>query len=233
MAEDPPLADPSLVPLESYRLLGADDVEQTDDPDVSRTRLTEAIIDGPPMAGVLGQADASAGLHGEAARTHILSLLDTLGGALADRSTLPGHLTGSALVIDQAERRVLLMLHAKLGRWLQPGGHADGDHELAGVALREATEETGIKGLRVLVPGIDLDIHRIPERGAEPSHLHLDLRFVVVAPPGAEPVANHESRALRWVDPADVSTMTDEAGLFRLVDRGLAAFDRFSSGQQA
>ena len=81
---------------------------------------------------------------------------------------------------------MLLLFHAKVQRWLQPGGHADGDGNLARVALREAEEETGIAGLRVLTPAIDLDVHVFHHaRRAEPDHLHLDVRHLVVAPAGA------------------------------------------------
>lgn len=221
-----------------HRLLDAADLDHSGDPRSSRGRLLEAIVDPgvsmDPAEDAAGRHDLSrlSGLHGEAARRFVLELLDEHGAALADRVTLPGHLTGSALVLDPAASRVLLMLHAKLGRWLQPGGHADGDHELAGVALREATEETGIEGLRVMTPAIDLDVHLIPARGDEPEHLHLDLRFVVVAPRGARPVSNHESRDLRWVPIEEVPSMTDEVGLLRLVERGLAAYDAFSSDRR-
>lgn len=136
-------------------------------------------------------------------------------GDAADRSVRPGHLTGSAFVIDAAGERALLMFHTKLQRWLQPGGHADGDMNLAGVALREATEESGMDGLRVWSAPIDLDIHRVaPPR--EDAHLHLDVRYLVVAPPGAEPVANEESQALRWVTPAELETYDVDAGLRRM-----------------
>ena len=111
------------------------------------------------------------------------------------RRCVEGHLTGSALVVDSVGARTLLMLHRKLGRWFQPGGHADGDANLAHVALREATEETGLADLRVAVPAIDLDIHRVDPPG-EPPHLHLDVRFLVIAPDGAVEVANEESLAL-------------------------------------
>ena len=91
--------------------------------------------------------------------------------------------------------RSLLMLHRKLGRWFQPGGHADGDANLAAVALREASEETGIEGLAVVVPAIDVDVHEVTM--AEGTHLHLDVRFLVLAPEGAEAAGNDESLQLR------------------------------------
>ena len=82
------------------------------------------------------------------------------------RTCEAGHFTGSALVLDALHERMLLMLHAKAGLWLQPGGHADGQADLAAVAFREATEETGIAGLRLVRPAIDLDIHVFRPREA-------------------------------------------------------------------
>lgn len=178
------------------------------DPARSAERLLEARLDLPGP---------------RAAREQVLSLLDRHGADLADRRTAPGHLTGSALVVDPAGPRVLLVLHAKLRRWLQPGGHADGDHELAGVALREATEETGIEGLSVLLPAVDLDIHTVDHGDALGAHLHLDLRFLVVAPEGAVASGNHESIDLRWVPPEQVGLLCDEDGVLRLLDAGLRA----------
>jgi 8-oxo-dGTP pyrophosphatase MutT (NUDIX family) len=141
----------------------------------------------------------------------------------AHRSSLDGHLTGSALVVDADASRTLLMLHRKLGRWFQPGGHADGETNLAVVALTEATEETGIDGLRVVVPAIDVDVHEVRPPGEVP-HLHLDTRFVVVAPPGASEAGNEESLALRWVAEADLDALDPpvDDSTRRLVRRGLA-----------
>ncbi len=85
-----------------------------------------------------------------------------------------------------------MLLHTKLGRWFQPGGHADGEGNLAAVALDEANEETGIDGLRLATPAIDLDIHLVPLPGEAP-HLHLDVRYLAIAPPGADAPGNHES----------------------------------------
>lgn len=137
------------------------------------------------------------------------------------RSCLAGHLTGSALVVDAARERTLVMLHAKLGMWLQPGGHADGEGHLAAVALREAQEETGIGDLRVVVPPIDFDIHTIPARGDEPQHLHLDVRFIVLAPDGAVARGNHESHDVRWVTPGELEAMATDDSLRRLASAGL------------
>lgn len=156
-------------------------------------------------------------------RRRILALLERHGAGLADRRTAPGHLTGSALVVDPVGSRVLLLLHTKLQRWLQPGGHADGDHELAGVALREATEETGIDGLSVMVPAVDVDIHTVDHGDVLGTHLHLDLRFVVVAPEGSVVRGNHESTDQRWVTPDQVGPLCGEDGILRLVDAGLRA----------
>lgn len=137
------------------------------------------------------------------------------------RTCGPGHFTGSALVVHADREQVLLLFHTKLQRWLQPGGHLDGDANLAASALREAAEESGIDGLRVVVPAVDLDIHQVrPPK--EAPHLHFDVRFVVLAPEGAEVVGNHESQALRWVRPDELAGLGADEGLVRLTRRGLA-----------
>jgi 8-oxo-dGTP pyrophosphatase MutT (NUDIX family) len=137
------------------------------------------------------------------------------------RSCEAGHFTGSALVVDAARERLLLLLHTKAGRWLQPGGHADGEADLAAVAWREATEETGIVGLEVVRPAIDLDIHVFRPRVGEP-HTHLDVRYLVLTPPGAVAVGNHESEELRWVTLAELADYGPDEGLVRLARRAMA-----------
>ncbi|MEO9079182.1 MAG: NUDIX hydrolase [Rhodanobacter sp.] len=145
------------------------------------------------------------------------------------RSNLTGHFTGSAWLVSADGTRVLLMHHRKLDRWLQPGGHADGDVNLARVALREAEEETGLTALRVDRHIFDLDLHRIaarpigarnvmqaapsgvasgerhPARGYEPEHWHYDVRYVVRAGASESFVANAESYALTWRSVAEVA----------------------------
>lgn len=163
------------------------------------------------------RAHVAAALRGQPAhevhRERMLAFVDDHPDAL-ERTCAEGHVTGSAMVVDPASGRFLLMLHAKLGGWFQPGGHADGDGTLPGVAWREATEETGIAGLRVAVPAVDLDIHEVgPPHG---PHLHLDVRHLVVAPPGAVPVGNHESLDLRWVCADELPDYGADDGLLRL-----------------
>lgn len=169
--------------------------------------IRAAKVDGPEVA---------------AYRDEVLAFIDTHADA-AHRSCATGHLTGSALVVDATGTRTLLMLHRKLGRWFQPGGHADGDTNLAAVALKEAREETGLTGLRVLPTAIDVDVHTV-RPPAEQTHRHLDTRFLVMAPADAVEEANEESLALRWVTEAELDGLIPpvDPGTRRLVARGLA-----------
>jgi 8-oxo-dGTP pyrophosphatase MutT (NUDIX family) len=162
--------------------------------------------------------------HVEATRHEVLAFCARNRDALT-RANIEAHLTGSALVVDPADGRIVVLHHRKLDRWLQPGGHADGDGDLGGVALREATEETGLSGLRLRQPAIDLDVHLVTPPG-EPPHRHLDLRFVVLADPGVAaagpPPGNHESHEVRWVTERDLEALDADVSLRRLVRRGLA-----------
>lgn len=154
-----------------------------------------------------------------AARDRIVSWIDAHPSDAHRRTLLAGHLTASALVVDADRARALLTHHKKLGRWLQLGGHCDGDANLARVALREAIEESGIADLALDPEPIDLDVHAIPARGSEPEHLHLDTRFVVFAPKGARAVVSDESHALRWVAPDDLPRLSTDASVQRLFKR--------------
>ena len=139
-----------------------------------------------------------------------------------ERSHLAGHFTGSAWVVSADGQRTLLMHHRKLDRWLQPGGHADGDVDLARVALREAGEETGVAGLVLDGDIFDIDRHRIPARGNEPAHWHHDVRYVVRAGADEAFVVNDESRALAWRPVIDVAAdETLETSLRRMASKWL------------
>ena len=157
----------------------------------------------------------------DADRDRVLNLVDKHPD-IALRTCRPGHLTGSAFVVDRSRGACLMLFHTKLQRWLQPGGHADGDTNLAHVALREAEEETGIAGLQVVTPAIDVDIHEV-DPPKEDAHLHLDVRYLVIAPDGAEFAANHESEAMKWVTEAELEDIDVDEGLRRMARAGFAA----------
>lgn len=134
------------------------------------------------------------------------------------RTCLPGHLTGSAWIVSPDRSRVLLTHHRKLGKWLQLGGHADGDPDLLAVALREAREESGLTRLRALsTEPFDVDRHWIPERKTEPAHWHFDLRFLIEADPAEPLVVTHESKELAWVELVRVATLNPEESMRRMV----------------
>ncbi|MEV6134572.1 NUDIX domain-containing protein [Nocardia sp. NPDC051990] len=114
------------------------------------------------------------------------------------REHVPGHITASAVVFSHDERAVLLTLHPRVGRWIQLGGHCEeGDETVADAALREATEESGITGLRMDPELYGAQAHPITCSLGVPTR-HLDLLFRIVAPLGAVPIRSHESTDLRW-----------------------------------
>jgi 8-oxo-dGTP pyrophosphatase MutT (NUDIX family) len=147
-----------------------------------------------------------------------------------DRRIHEGHLTGSAVVLSESGARVLLLHHRKLQRWLQPGGHGhSGETSGEAVALREASEETGLEGLRLHPTAprpLDVDVHDIPARSGEPAHEHLDLRYLVVAPEPAElRRCTVETNDLRWFEWEGLDALGLDPGLRRalLKARGIAA----------
>jgi 8-oxo-dGTP pyrophosphatase MutT (NUDIX family) len=115
------------------------------------------------------------------------------------RSRLSGHITGSAWIINQAKSHTLLLHHNKLNKWLQPGGHADGEENILLVAEKEAKEETGLVALQPLQSEIfDLDIHQIPARGNVKEHEHFDIRYIFISGINDTIQINHESKNAIW-----------------------------------
>lgn len=143
------------------------------------------------------------------------------------RTQWPAHFTGSAVVVSPDGRRVCLVLHKKLNRWLQPGGHADSfdEGQMERTALREAREETGLEvALHATAPRpLDVDVHVIPARTTEPEHRHLDVRYLVVA---ANPEAlEHdpaESHGAQWLGWEEALARADEAPLRRMLEKARA-----------
>jgi hypothetical protein len=133
-----------------------------------------------------------------------------------ERTTVEGHVTGSAWIVDPDGQRVLLTHHRKLDRWLQLGGHADGDTNVLRVALTEAREESGIHEFTVVMEEIfDVDIHPIPARGVDPEHFHFDVRYVLRAH-STDHVVSEESHDLAWVDVERIEHYTTEASMLRM-----------------
>jgi 8-oxo-dGTP pyrophosphatase MutT (NUDIX family) len=149
-------------------------------------------------------------------RDEMLAFIDAHPSDAHQRTCLEGHLTASALVLDASGERALLTFHKKLGRWLQLGGHCDGDANLAGAALREAREESGIDELAIDPVPVDLDIHAIPARPGEPRHLHLDTRFFVWARSGARERMSEESIDLRWFGATELERLDTDDSVRRL-----------------
>ena len=140
------------------------------------------------------------------------------------RSCAPGHVTGSAWIVSADRTRTLLTLHRKLGKWLQLGGHADGDPDLLAVALREAREESGLTRVAAVSTGIfDVDRHWIPARASEAAHWHHDLRFMIEADPAEPLTVTDESKALTWVEVSGVGALNPEESMARMVRKTLAA----------
>ena len=128
------------------------------------------------------------------------------------RERLAGHFTSGAWLVSADGTRVLMTHHRKLERWLQLGGHADGDTDMARVALKEAQEESGLPGLSVDGDSIfDLDRHWIPERKDVPGHWHYDVRYVVRAGEDEGYVVSDESHDLAWRPIAELADDPDES----------------------
>jgi 8-oxo-dGTP pyrophosphatase MutT (NUDIX family) len=133
----------------------------------------------------------------DALRHAVLSFLHAREDACR-RECAAGHITASALVLDDSGRRALLTLHPRLGRWVQLGGHCeDTDPDIVAAARREAVEESGVTDLRLLPELTAVHVHPITCSLGVPTR-HLDLQFVAKAPAGAQIAVSDESVDLRW-----------------------------------
>ena len=132
------------------------------------------------------------------------------------------------LVLSHDHRHVLLTLHAKARRWFHLGGHCEPqDTSLAGAALREASEESGVDGLLLDPEPLHLDTHVVGFCAGHESVSHLDVRFLAVAPPGASHAVSEESLDVRWWPVGDLPTDAQE--MRTLVDLAVARAQASSS----
>lgn len=152
------------------------------------------------------------------------------------RTCVPGHVTASAWIVDADRERFLLTHHRKLNRWLQLGGHVDGESHVHHAALREAREESGMSEF-AFVGGdgrlddvaplpLDVDVHVIPARGTEPEHEHHDVRFLLIARPDQRLAISDESNDLRWFDAGEFASLTSDASVARLFAKAAAVLPR-------
>lgn len=169
--------------------------------------------------------------HEHSTRVH--ALLEHGSAAFEREHYVPGHFTASAFIVDATRQHVLLILHGKFQRWLQPGGHVDADDvDVVETARREVAEETGLTSLPLIAAGVfDLDVHAIPARAPAPAHEHFDLRFVFEAPYAAGR-AGSDARAVRWLpiarlllrDPGDAAGLPTDESVLRALRKLQAVF---------
>jgi len=160
----------------------------------------------------------------------IVALVETNANCF-DRTCRPGHITAAAWILSADRRRVLLTHHRKLNRWLQLGGHADGQWHVEEAALREAREESGLSQfgfvpINGVVMPFDLDVHEIPARYdasgtlLEDAHEHHDIRFLLIASSDTFQISD-ESHDLKWCTPEEVRQLTDEESILRMLHKAL------------
>lgn len=117
-----------------------------------------------------------------------------------ERSLSCGHFTGSCWLVNPENTKFLLTLHKKIGLWLQLGGHADGDSDLAHVAHREAYEESGLDHIDLVSADIfDIGVHLIESYKGVPAHCHYDVRFLLQASDENIKISD-ESDDLHWFE---------------------------------
>lgn len=155
--------------------------------------------------------------HEEEMRKRIIAFVEQ-NPRCFDRSLQSGHITGSAMIVNPERTHTLLTHHHKLEKWLQLGGHSDGDPDTLRVALREAEEESGLTEVVPVAEAIfDVDVHEIPARKNEPAHVHYDIRFLCEADPANPLTISSESKELQWVPLRSVSSLTEEESVLRMV----------------
>lgn len=136
------------------------------------------------------------------------------------RSCRVGHFTASAFLMNKELTHVLLMHHTKLDKWMQLGGHCDGDSDILNVAIKEAQEESGINEIKPLSAEIfDIDIHLIPPNRNDESHYHFDVRFLLHAYNDDKIQKNHESKELRWIEKDSMNLPSSSDSVTRMFEK--------------
>ncbi len=154
--------------------------------------------------------------------------------ACFERASKKGHVTGSAWVVNKKGTHVLLTHHKKLNKWLQLGGHADGDPDILSVALREVYEESGLEQIKVLSGGIfDIDIHQIPKRREEPEHFHYDIRYAIQVMGNEAYIVSDESHDLSWIEIKNLEQKTNDESMLRMASKWMAGRKNLASSTRS
>ncbi len=133
-----------------------------------------------------------------------------------------GHITGSALVVDENLEYALLTHHTKLNKWLQFGGHSDGYNIVSETAFREAQEESGLKSLKFhpAISGVfDVDVHLIPKKGEMPAHNHHDVRFLLIGDKNEQFLVSSESKDLKWIKLEEIGSYSSQPAFLRMINK--------------
>lgn len=177
-----------------------------------------------PAAGLIARLERHAAQH-EAEQASALRVVDLIHSAprcfYRDHFN-PGHVTGSALLISRDGTKVLMNHHGALDKWICFGGHADGETNIANVALRELQEESGITDIAFVTNDIfDVDIHPIPAnpKKSEPAHEHFDIRFLFRVTGNGNFTLSDESHAMKWCDYEEALRLAGDDSMRRLLQK--------------
>jgi len=140
-----------------------------------------------------------------------------------ERTLAIGHITASVWIVNQTMDKTLLTHHVKINKWLQPGGHCDGETDVLQSALRELEVETVIKNIRIIPTIFDLDVHEIAAWKQEPAHFHYDVRFLVLADDTEPILISDESNDLQWFHLHEVRDANPSRSLERMVEKTILA----------
>lgn len=152
-------------------------------------------------------------------KKRMIEVLDSCNNCFS-RDCKFGHFTASAFLLNKEMTHVLLMHHTKLDKWMQLGGHCDGDSDVKNVSIKEAQEESGINNIKPLSNDIfDIDMHLIPANKNDEAHYHFDVRFLLHAYDGDDFNKNHESKELRWVHKNSNNIPTNSYSVIRMFEK--------------
>jgi hypothetical protein len=139
-----------------------------------------------------------------------------------ERSLEQGHITASCWLLNKEGTQALLTHHRKLDKWVQLGGHCDGNSDILAMSIKEAQEESGIFNIEPISTKIfDVDIHLIPANAKEKAHYHYDISFLLQVKSDEKIQISNESKELRWINPNFSELPSNERSVIRMFNKWL------------